>query len=155
MQFATDLLERANSSVGLKGTPARLLLVDDDERVLDQMCHLLSGEFEIVGRARDGKQMIAEADRLLPDIIVADVSMPNLDGITAMRSVLDRHPGALVILFTMHREPDVVRLALEAGARGYVYKLQGIDDVIQAIHSVLCGDIFVSSKCLNEPGEWH
>jgi len=132
-----------------KSSRVRLLLVDDDERVLNQMSLLLSGEFEIAGRAHDGEQMVSDVERLNPDVIVADISMPGLDGIDATRMILGRHPGALVILFTMHQESDVVHRALEAGARGYVYKLRGIDDVIKAIHSVLRGEDFVSSGCLN------
>lgn len=127
----------------------RLLLVDDDERVLNQMSLLLSEEFEILGKAHDGEQMVVDAERLSPDVIVADVSMPGLDGIEATRAILDRRPGALVVMFTMYQELDIVHKALDAGARGYVYKLQGVDDVIHAIHSVLRGEVFVSSSCLN------
>lgn len=127
----------------------RLLLVDDDERVLNQMSLLLSEEFEILGKAHDGEQMVVDAERLSPDVIVADVSMPGLDGIEATRTILGRRPGALVVMFTMYQELDIVHKALDAGARGYVYKLQGVDDVIHAIHSVLRGEVFVSSSCLN------
>lgn len=148
--FGIELTERTMFSIGgVERAPVRLLLVDDDERVLDQMSLLLSERFEIAGVAHDGKQMIAEAERLRPDVIVADVTMPHLDGIEAARLVLSRYPRVLIVMFTMHREPDVVQRALEAGARGYVYKLQGLDDVISAIHSVLHGQIFVSSSCMN------
>ncbi len=137
------------STGGAKTSRVRLLLVDDDERLLNHMSLLLSGEFEIAGRSHDAEQMVTDVERLNPDVIVADVSMPSLDGIDAMRMILGRHPDALIIMFTMHPESDVVHRALEAGARGYVYKLQGIDDVIKAIHSVLRGEVFVSSSCLN------
>ena len=146
MCFGTEIMPSTDCA---KSSRVRLLLVDDDERVLNQMSLLLSDEFEIAGRSHDGEQMVTDVERLNPDVIVADISMPGLDGIDATRMILGRHPDALVILFTMHQEPDVVHRALEAGARGYVYKLQGIDDVIKAIHSVLRGEDFVSSGCLN------
>ena len=128
---------------------ARVLLADDHRGAADALKSLLERDFEVVAVVEDGLALVEAARRLQPDVIVADISMPGLDGIDATRMILGRHPGALVILFTMHQESDVVHRALEAGARGYVYKLRGIDDVIKAIHSVLRGEEFVSSGCLN------
>jgi DNA-binding NarL/FixJ family response regulator len=128
----------------------RLLLVEDDETMLHQMRLLLSGEFEIAGTAHDGEEMIQAAERLSPDVILADINMPQMDGIEATRQLLSSHPEALVVLYTMHCEPDVVQRALEAGVRGYVYKLQAGEDVIDGLRSVMRGEIFVSACCLSD-----
>jgi DNA-binding NarL/FixJ family response regulator len=127
----------------------RLLLVDDDRPVLDLMIPLLAEEFEIAGMACDGEEMISATERLCPDVILADIAMPRLDGIEASRRILDSHPEARIVLLTMHREPELVQRALAAGIRGYVHKLTAGDEVITAVHSVLRGEIFVSPSCLH------
>ena len=88
MCFGTEIMPSTDCA---KSSRVRLLLVDDDERVLNQMSLLLSDEFEIAGRAHDGEQMVTDVERLNPDVIVADISMPGLDGIDATRMILGRH----------------------------------------------------------------
>ena len=127
----------------------RLLLVDDNRVILEQMSQLLSEEFEVAGVARDGKEMIEAAERLRPDVIVADIAMPLLDGIEASRQILRSRPETLVVLLTMHREPSLVRRAFEAGVRAYVHKLTAVEEVAKAVHLVLRGEVFVSPSCAN------
>jgi DNA-binding NarL/FixJ family response regulator len=127
----------------------RLLIVDDNRVILDQLGQLLSEEFEVAGVARDGEEMIEAAERLRPDVIVADIAMPLLDGIEASRRILQNHPETLIVLLTMHREPALVRRAFAAGVRAYVHKLNAVEEIAKAVHLVLRGEIFVSPSCAN------
>ena len=127
----------------------RLLLVDDNRVILDQLSQLLSEEFEVVGVACDGEEMIEPTERLHPDVIVADIAMPLLDGIEASRRILRSHPEMPIVLLTMHREPAVVQRAFAAGVRAYVHKLTAAEDVGTDVHFVLRGETFISPSCMN------
>jgi len=127
--------------------PFRILLADDHAAVLQRMNHLLSSEFEVIGTASTGTEMIIAAQKLKPDVIVADVSMPGLNGIEASRQVLRKIPHLPIVLLTMHREFTIVQQALEAGVRGYVHKLTAGDELIPAIRSALEGQVFISPSC--------
>jgi DNA-binding NarL/FixJ family response regulator len=128
--------------------PVRLLLVDDDHAMLAQLTALLSEEFEIVGTAGGGEAMITAVDSLNPDVVLADIAMPGMDGIEASRRVLRERGPMPIVLLTMHKEPELVQRALSMGVRGYVHKLTAGDEVIPAIYSVLRGEVFVSPSCM-------
>ena len=122
----------------------RLLLADDHEEFLDEVSVLLAGEFELVGRVRDGAELIEYAEKLNPDAVVTDFKMPKLSGIAAGRKLLDKQICQVVVLLTMYRDPLLARDALAAGLRGYVLKERAGEDLIPAIHSALEGRTFVS-----------
>src|SRR5262245_41495747 len=102
----------------------RVLLADDHGVLRDAMCRLLESdsEFEVVGQARDGREAVAQAEALHPEVVLMDVSMPNLSGIEATRRILQTAPATGVVMLSMHASEDVVQRALAAGARGYVLK---------------------------------
>jgi PAS domain S-box-containing protein len=102
----------------------RLLLVDDHRIVRQGLARLLCTEsdIELVGEAGDGQEAVELANRLRPDVIVMDVSMPRMDGIHATRHILQSHPGARIIGLSMHEQGDMAQAMLDAGAAAYLTK---------------------------------
>jgi DNA-binding NarL/FixJ family response regulator len=131
--------------------PVRVLLVDDHLAVLERVRNLLSSEFTVVATACDGAEMLAAFQRDNPDVIVADITMPALSGIEASRMLRKKYPGTPIVILSMHRDPEVVRSAFDAGVMAFVHKLSAGDDLIPAIHSVLAGKRFISDACKYEP----
>lgn len=121
-----------------------ILLADDESAMLERVRRLLQSEFRIVGAAPDGEALLAAAERLKPDVILADISMPILNGFEAARRLKSSSPEARIIFLTVHEEPTVVTEALEIGVKGYVIKRSAAQDLIAAIREVLQGRSFVS-----------
>lgn len=122
----------------------RVLLADDHRVVAQGLKSLLSAEFELVGVVADGQAMVEAAKTLQPDIIVADVSMPVLNGIDALETLRQQGVDIPVVFLTMHSQPGYARRALQAGAAGYVLKLAAPEELVQAIRAALDGGTFVS-----------
>lgn len=118
----------------------RILLADDHKIVLDGLRSLLAPDFDIVGAAADGRQLVQLAQTLKPDVIVADISMPLLNGIDAARQL----PGSKFVFLTMHPDPSYLLRALQAGALGYVLKHAASEDLTTAIRHALRGESYVS-----------
>jgi DNA-binding NarL/FixJ family response regulator len=127
------------------GNRRRILLADDHPLVLERVTTFLQSTFDVVGVAHNGLQMIEEAMRLNPDIIVADISMPELDGIEAAHRLRELGATASVVFLTIHESPEFVEACLAEGALGYVVKSQMKKDLIPAINAALSGHHFVSS----------
>ena len=119
----------------------RLLLADDHRIVLEGLRGLLAADFDLVGLAFDGHQMVQDALALHPDVIVADISMPLLNGIDAIRRLRDSGCNAKVVLLTMHPDPAYLLRGIRAGASAYVLKHAAADELIVAIRSALAGQI--------------
>ena len=111
----------------------------------------VAGECLVVGRVGDGCELLAEAERLHPDVIVLDITMLGLDGIEAARQLRrSRRPARLVFL-TVHEDADYARAALDAGGLGYVVKARLASDLLPAIRAALADRRFVSpTVCLDE-----
>ena len=122
----------------------RVLLADDHEEFLDTVERMLASEFEVIGRVQDGRALIDAADQLKPDVLVVDISMPIVNGIAAVQRLLDSGSQAQVVFLTIHEEPDYVRAALAAGARGYVVKPRMASDLSLAIKEVHAGRSYLS-----------
>lgn len=127
-----------------RGARPRVLLADDHPIVIEGMRALLKDECELVGTVGDGPSLVASAIALVPEIIVADISMPGFGGIEAVRRMRSLGVTAKVIMLTMYADPDVMEEALAAGADGYVIKHSAGEELIQAIRDVARGVTYVS-----------
>jgi DNA-binding NarL/FixJ family response regulator len=123
----------------------RLLLADDNTRVVQMVRGLLSADFDIVAEAPDGRQALDLSLDLDPDVIVLDVSMPELDGFQTVRKLRAIGSRAKVVLLTLHREDSFVIEGIRSGANGYVPKERIFSDLVSAINHALAGRIFVPS----------
>jgi DNA-binding NarL/FixJ family response regulator len=115
----------------------RVLLADDHRLVTAGLKGILTAEFDLVGIVEDGQELIAAAKALRPDVIVSDITMPNLNGIEALEELKKIDPGVRVIFLTMHRDVVYARRALEAGAYGFVLKQSAPEELIMAVRAAL------------------
>ena len=122
----------------------RVLLADDHRIVAEGLKNLLSEEFELTGVVEDGRALIEAAQKQRPDVIVADISMPHLNGIDALIQLKKRDAGVRVVFLTMHRDVSYARRALEEGALGYVLKHSAATELVDAIRAALDGKKYVS-----------
>ena len=124
----------------------RVLLADDHRMVAEALKSLLAPDFELVGVVESGLEMVVAAASLRPDVIVADVSMPQLNGIDALVHLRQRGDPVPVVFLTMHREANFARRALEAGASGFVLKHSAPAELVSAIRAALAGRLYVSPQ---------
>jgi DNA-binding NarL/FixJ family response regulator len=122
----------------------RLLLADDHAVLLEGLRGLLEHDFEVVATVEDGLELIAAARRTKPEIIVLDISMPNLNGLDAARELHTLFPRTKLIFLTMHADPTYVKAAFRAGASGYVIKRRAFSELRQAIDAAIKGQRFVT-----------
>ena len=122
----------------------RVLLADDHLDTAAQLCDLLQPEFDVIGHVTDGRTLVCDAARLLPDVIVSDITMPGVDGISAVSQILRNNPDARVVFVTVHGDPVLVERGLATGALGYVLKAAAGEDLIPAVRAALRGDRHVS-----------
>jgi DNA-binding NarL/FixJ family response regulator len=123
----------------------RLLLADDHRETAELLCGLLQSDFDVVGQVQDGLALVSAVERLSPDVIVSDISMPGLDGLSASAVILRRNPAARIVLVTVHCDPILAERGLETGALGYVLKWTAGDELVRAVHSALRGERHVST----------
>jgi DNA-binding NarL/FixJ family response regulator len=122
----------------------RVLLADDHAQTAELLRMLLRTEFDVVALVGDGGALVTAAERLSPDAIVADVSMPIFDGIEAASLICRHDPDARIVLVTVHAERILVERGLAAGALGYVLKDSAGDELVAAVHAVIAGERYVS-----------
>lgn len=123
------------------------VLLADDHRILRQGVRMLidsQKDMEVVGEAKTGREATEEARRLKPDVVVMDVSMPELNGIEGTRQICDEMKHTRVLALSMHKDAVYVREILRAGARGYLLKDSEDDDLVRAIRCVHRGEAFLS-----------
>jgi DNA-binding NarL/FixJ family response regulator len=126
----------------------RILLVDDHPIVRQGLRTLLQGrgDWEVVGEASDGVEALEKIDDLRPDVVVLDVTMPRMNGLEACRVIQQKHKnaGPEVLFVTQHDSPQMMREALDAGARGYVVKSNAARDLLEAVESVSHHRVFTA-----------
>ena len=128
----------------------RVLLCDDHLMVAEALKSLLAPEFDLVGVVEDGRAMVEAASTLRPDVIVADVSMPHLNGIDALVQLRQGGDRTPVVFLTMHRDATFARRALEAGASGFVLKHAAPAELVSAIRAALAGGTYLTPQLAGE-----
>jgi len=127
-----------------------VLLADDHLLVAEALTSLLTPEFDLVGVVEDGRALIEAAGRLQPDVIVADVSMPLLNGIDALAQLRQAGDRTPVVFLTMHRDVTFARRALDAGASGFVLKHSASVELVAAIRAALQGKTYLTPQLAGE-----
>jgi DNA-binding NarL/FixJ family response regulator len=124
----------------------KLLLADDHQIVRQGLQALLGAQpdFEVVGEAADGPEAVRLTERLRPDVLILDLTMPGLNGLEVAREVARRAPRTRVVILSMHSDGAYVLEAIRAGALAYVLKDAGADELVRAIHEVAAGRHFLS-----------
>lgn len=125
-------------------TRPRILMADDHSLVLAGLRKLVEEEGEVVGLVEDGRTLVEEAQKLRPDLILLDISMPLLNGLDAARQLTELVPDSKLLFVTMHCTPTYVTEAFKAGAAGYVVKQSAAVDLKQAIQAVLRGQHYLA-----------
>jgi DNA-binding NarL/FixJ family response regulator len=124
----------------------RILVAEDHPLFRKGMISLLSSvpEFEVVGEAATGEEVVARASQLRPDVVLMDLQMPEVNGIEATRTILQESPNVRVLVVTLFEDDDSVFMALRAGARGYVLKDADEEEMVLAIRAVGRGEAIFS-----------
>jgi len=128
----------------------RVLLADDHVLFLDGLRLILEPDYEIVGQATDGAELIELANKLLPDVMLVDIMMPRLNGLEAIRRLQSADLRAKVIFVTMHTEIELAVEAIRLGASGYLLKHAAADELCRAVHEVLEGKTYVAPEIADE-----
>jgi DNA-binding NarL/FixJ family response regulator len=128
----------------------RVLLVDDHELVRQGIAAMLHGapDLQVVGEAKTGREALEAARRELPDVVLMDVRMPDMDGLEATKRIKEERPRTAVIMLTMHDNPTYLRDAVRAGAAGYLLKDVSKDELVDAVKQVATGGAFIESQML-------
>ena len=130
----------------------RVLIADDHAIVRTGLRTLLTADatIELVGEATGGYEALDLADKTRPDILLLDLSMPDLDGISVTREIRRRQPEARVLILTVHEEQALLREALRAGASGYILKQAAEGELLSAIHVLMRGDMYVDPAMMRD-----
>ncbi|MGB5520540.1 MAG: response regulator transcription factor [Gammaproteobacteria bacterium] len=124
----------------------RILIVDEFPVFLEGLRAIISSaaNLEVIGEAGNGNEAVLKAVQLQPDLILMDLTMPLLNGTEATRIIKQRYPAIKIIALTAHKSRDFVQATFEAGANGYVLKDDSSANLLAAINSVLCGQVYIS-----------
>lgn len=127
------------TSPSMTSSTIRIVLAEDHAMVRSAIRALLETvrDAQVVGEASDGRELIELVDRLEPDLVMTDISMPRMDGTTAVAKIKARHPGTHVLMLSMHKTADMVRRAIACGASGYVMKDAPAFELEHAVHSTM------------------
>ena len=127
--------------------PIRLLIVDDHRLLREGLSRSLTeAGFDIVAEAEDGEAAIDAATRFRPDVVLMDVTMPRMDGVTATRAITARLPEIAVVMLTMHADERMTADALAAGAVGYLVKDCSTDEIVSTLRTAASGETVVSPE---------
>lgn len=123
----------------------KVLIVDDHPIVRSGLKSLLTAEsdIEVVGEATDGKEGLEQTEILQPDVVLMDISMPNMDGLNATRQIKSQFPDVQILVLSIHRSDEYFFEMLRAGASGYILKSARTNDLLEAIRVVSKGEVFL------------
>ncbi|KIN66414.1 Two component response regulator [Sulfitobacter noctilucicola] len=123
----------------------RVLIVDDHPMVAEGIQSILESydDIDVIGTLSTGREVIDQLDKLNPDVILMDLNMPDIGGLSATEIVLERRPGTRVVILTMHDNPEYIASALSHGAVGYLLKDVPTDEIKQAIDVVMDGEKYL------------
>ena len=124
----------------------RVFLADDHTLLLEAFRKLLEPKYDVVGTATDGRQMLSQVRKLQPDVVVLDISMPNLNGFDAGEKLKKILPEVKLIFLTQNEDPDTVAEAFRIGANGYLLKSSAASELFQAIDTVINRGNYVTPK---------
>lgn len=126
----------------------RVFVVDDHPMMRESMSRLIDGEPGLMccGGAKSAEEAVSEIPRCKPDLVITDITLPNRSGFDLIKDLVAIYPEVLVVVYSMHDEMFYAERALRAGARGYLMKEAGSEKMLEAIRSVLAGEISVSPK---------
>src|SRR4026207_220783 len=129
----------------MTGDMIRVVLADDHAVVRAGLKAVLGSakDIEVIGEAKNGREAVAMAERFNPDVIVMDLSMPELDGTAATKEIVQKGLRAKVLVLTMHAEEDYLVPLMEAGAAGYLVKSAADRELVDAVRAVAHGDVYV------------
>ncbi|HLJ39842.1 MAG TPA: response regulator transcription factor [Steroidobacteraceae bacterium] len=130
------------------GKTARIVIADDHEMVRRGLAATLTdtGRWTVVAQADNGRDAARLVEAHQPDVVILDLSMPELNGLDATRQILDSHPEMRILILTAHESEQLVREVLSAGARGYVLKSDAGRTLVRAVEALLEGQTFFTSK---------
>jgi DNA-binding NarL/FixJ family response regulator len=123
----------------------RIVVADDHEEMLSLIKDVLHPEFDVVATVWDGRELLQAVKNFKPDVIIADISMPEMSGIEATRRIVEEDLGARIILLSMHSDRRMVEEGISAGAKGYVSKLAAVQELVPAVYEVIQGRSYISS----------
>lgn len=129
----------------------RVLLAEDGCAMGRQLRGLLCQQFQVLGLVQDGASLVQAAQTMLPDVVVTDIAMPEMNGLDAVRRLRAQRPVLGVVFITVHAEPQMVAQAMAMGPCSYVLKSDAGDDLLQAVQAAVEGVSFVS-RSLRAPG---
>jgi DNA-binding NarL/FixJ family response regulator len=129
---------------------ARIVLADDHRVLLEGLKGVLGSRHEVIGTAGNGHELVAVARERRPDVVIADISMPLLNGLDAMRAVHKSGTRIKFVVLTMHADIGLVVESLRAGASGYVLKSDAGEELLRAVDSVMRGRVYISSSLPND-----
>lgn len=132
--------------------PYNIVLADDHVLFCEGIKRIISeiSDLEVVGEARDGLQLLALLKQLTPDLVILDISMPNIRGIEATREIKMTHPDVKVLILTMHKDKDYLYHAISAGADGYLLKEDADTELFSAIETIRQGKTYISPLLTGE-----
>ncbi|MEQ8847498.1 response regulator transcription factor [Botrimarina sp.] len=136
------------SATLLRGQTMRILVVDDHPTVREGLAHCIAAQpdMTVCGAAADVGEALREIEEHQPHLVIVDISLKTSDGLDLVKAIVNRHPAVRTVVHSMYDEAIYADRCLRAGAHGYVNKEADPDDVIEAIRTVLAGDIYLSAK---------
>src|SRR5262249_54258256 len=132
-------------------SPARVLLAEDHPTMADRLAELLCQEFDVVGIVSDGVALVQAARTLDPDVVVADISMPRLNGLKAVEQLRNEHCRAKFVVLSVDPEEALARQAFAGGASAFVVKTYAGTELSEAIAAALSGKMYVSAAVTPPP----